>query len=113
MIYIVLPYPPPTNRLWRNWRGRTVLSTEARAYKAKVRAAAGGTAGPIKGPISISIWVYRPRKSGDLDGRIKAVLDALQGVAYVDDSQVVSLHAYRFDDKASPRVEVEVRSAET
>jgi Holliday junction resolvase RusA-like endonuclease len=60
------------------------------------------------GQVAVTLRVYRPRKSGDLDGRIKIVLDALQGVAYRDDSQVVALHAYRFDDKARPRVEVEV-----
>jgi Holliday junction resolvase RusA-like endonuclease len=33
-------------------------------------------------------------------------LDNLQGIAYVNDRQIVEIHARRFDDKANPRVEV-------
>ena len=33
---------------------------------------------------------------------------SLQGVAYDNDSQIVEIHAYLRDDKADPRVEVEI-----
>jgi hypothetical protein len=39
---------------------------------------------------------------------IKVLVDALQGIAYSNDSQVSELHAYLHDDKARPRVEVNV-----
>ena len=35
-----LPYPISTNRYWRVFRNRTVLSSEAKAYKAQVAAIA-------------------------------------------------------------------------
>jgi Holliday junction resolvase RusA-like endonuclease len=38
-------------------------------------------------------------------------LDALQGSLYLNDSQIVALHLYRYDDKANPRIEVSVQDA--
>jgi crossover junction endodeoxyribonuclease RusA len=64
---------------------------------------------PFAGPVAVYLHVYRARKAGDLDNSAKVLLDALQGVAYNDDAQIVELHLYRHDDKANPRVEVEVR----
>jgi len=99
-----LPYPPSANTYWKLWRGRMVVSEEARRYKTsvKLRALTEGVR-PIEGPICLSIAVHRPRKAGDLSNRIKILEDALQGVAYEDDDQVVELHAMRFDDKENPR----------
>lgn len=111
-IKLTLPYPPSVNRMYRNQRGITVKSQEAKAYAWQVTSAAneqGATC--FDGNVSVSIRVYRPRKSGDLDNRAKCVLDCLQGVAYSNDSQIVELHMYRYDDKKNPRVEVEVKAA--
>lgn len=108
---VVLPYPPSANRYWRTFRGRAVLSAEAKAYKKQVAAilAAAGHQ-PLTGPVAYTAHVYRPLKSGDLDNRLKVLSDALTGFAWLDDKQVVELHAYRHDDKHNPRVEVEVES---
>lgn len=103
-----LPYPPSANRYWRTDRGGLPhISDEARAYKAKVRKLCLGLR-PIDGSVSVEVAVYRPQKSGDLDNRLKVTLDALRGIAFHDDSQVVELHARRHDDKANPRVEVSI-----
>lgn len=53
------------------------------------------------------IRVYRPQRRGDLDNTMKAILDSLSGLLYVDDKQVIEIHAKRFDDKKNPRVEIE------
>lgn len=110
---IELPFPPSANRYWRNFRGRIVKSDEARQYQTNARwiARCAGMHEPITGKVAISLRVYRPAQRGDLDNRIKVLLDALQGVAYEDDKQIVELHAYQNDDKANPRVEVEVTEA--
>lgn len=107
-----LPYPPSANRLWRNWRGRMVLSTEGRSYKqgVKLRALTQGCLRPLEGPVVVFVTAYRPRRNGDLDNALKALLDALKGVAFVDDDQVVELHAMRLDDKADPRVVVTIEA---
>lgn len=53
---------------------------------------------------------YRPAKRGDLDNRIKILLDALEGIAFENDSQIIEIHARRFDDKLNPRVSIVVTS---
>lgn len=106
---LTLPYPPSANRYWRVWRGRAVTSDEARAYKLTIAHLFKAT--PLEGLLSVDLAVCRPRRSGDLDNRIKVTLDALRGIAFVDDSQIVAIHATRHEDKANPRVEVVIRSA--
>lgn len=107
---LVLPYPPTVNTYWRVVNGRPILSAEARAYKqgAKLRALTQGVREPIDGPVTLNLAVYRPRRIGDLDNVLKATLDALKGIAFEDDSQVVEIFARRWEDKANPRVEVNV-----
>ena len=111
---IILPLPPSANVYWRNFRGRTVVSAAARAYKAGVwlqAQHAGFT--PFAGPVAVYVHVYRARKAGDLDNFGTKVLgDALNGIAYQDDSQIAEWHLWRHDDKANPRVEVEIRRLE-
>ena len=59
------------------------------------------------GPVELSVWFFLPRpkslprnvvahlKKPDLDKLVRAVKDALTGVAWRDDSQVVTLHAVK------------------
>lgn len=106
-----ISYPPSINDYWHhNRQGHTFLSPAARAYKLGVmlRLRAKGFRQPLAGPVVVRLWVYRPRRRGDLDNVLKAIGDALKGAAYLDDDQVVELHARRLDDKANPRIEVEV-----
>lgn len=94
------------------WRGRAVLSHEARAYKltAAKSALAQGARSRL-GPILLRLHVYRAERRGDLSNRIKVLEDALEGVAYENDSQVVRLEAQLHDDPKNPRVEVWVEAA--
>ena len=109
-----LPYPPSVNAYLRHTSRGVYLTKEAKQYKAgvgwkllaeKVR--------PIPKPhkVTLTVKAYRPRASGDLDNILKVLLDALNKVAFEDDSQVIELHCYRFDDKLNPRVEVTVTQA--
>ena len=110
---LTLPWPPSSNRLWRNCRGVMVKSDEARAYQLEIamRARVKGLR-PRDGEVKVTLDFYRPRKSGDLDNRIKVVLDGLQGTAFKDDSQVVEILARRHDDPAHPRVEAKIEYVE-
>lgn len=110
-----LPLPPRTNTYWRSivigGRVRVLLSSEARRYKANMHAlwhAQTPRLDKLTGPLSVSVRVFRERRAGDVDGRIKPLLDVLQGLAYENDSQIVELHAFNDHDKHSPRIEVEV-----
>ena len=110
---IVLPLPPSGNRYWRHYNGRTVVSDAAKAYRHGVMLQAQAhNLHPFAGPVAVYVRVYRARKAGDLDNFKKVLYDALQGVAYNDDDQIVEEHAWRYDDKDNPRVEVEVRQVQ-
>lgn len=55
--------------------------------------------------------LIRPTKKPDLDNVIKSILDALNKVAYHDDTQIVSLSVEKFYSD-SPRVEVSISNLE-
>ena len=110
-----LPYPPSSNKYWRRSGVHMHKSNEARAYQAQVALIAKtqlppGTK-PREGEVWLEVHVRRPAKRGDLDNSLKVLLDALKGIAFVDDSQVVELHAYRMDDREAPGVTVRVFEA--
>lgn len=105
------PLPPSANKYWRLARGRLIVSDEAKQYKHTVAmlAKVDGVR-PLTGPVAVTVAVYRERKSGDLDNRLKVLFDALQGAFYANDAQIRELHATLHDDKHDPHVEVTVTS---
>jgi Holliday junction resolvase RusA-like endonuclease len=104
---LTLPYPPPLNHYLKHTRRGVFLSDEAKAYKAHV-ALLTNHLKPLSGALVVVIDIYRPARRGDIDASFKLALDALNGRAYDDDKQIIELHAYRFDDKHNPRLEVSV-----
>lgn len=81
-------------------------------YEVKQRCLlAMGDRGPITGPVDINVAFYFPNarklkrtmpdgwrtKKPDLDNLTKSVMDALKGVAWVDDAQVVRLVTLKLD----------------
>lgn len=99
-----LPVPPSANRYWRVYRNRIIVTDEAREYKDAIRLLLRNTI-PIKNLVTVNFTVFRPSMRGDLDNYNKVMFDALQGLAYVNDNQIVEIHSYREDDKYNPRVE--------
>ena len=116
MIQFGLPYPISANRYWRTFvaGGRVVThpSTEATQYKRDAAwiARGAGLVEPLEGPIEVELVLHpvepkdaavRARKQGpswvfgvrclDVDNAVKVALDALQGVAYANDKQIVTL----------------------
>ncbi len=111
---VTLPYPISANRYWRT-NGRMYVSTEAQAYKVACgwEAKAAGLQ-PLKGNVAVTIHVYRPQKSGDLDNRLKVLFDALRGIAWLDDKQIVEIHAYRHEkDAGGGRVVLQIEECFT
>ncbi|WP_414674970.1 RusA family crossover junction endodeoxyribonuclease [Limnobacter sp.] len=99
---ILLPYPVSANRYWRHFRGRTIRSSEALAFirDVKLIAASEGVK-KLDGPVELTL-IFHPRVTRrgqaskirlDLSNCIKVVEDALQGVAFEDDNQVISINA--------------------
>jgi len=100
-VALTLPEPPSSNRYWRHGQGRTYLSPEAKQYRDDVMAAYlkvhGGKIAFPTGLVEIRLEWHRGRKSGDLDNRIKQVLDALQKLAYHNDGQIAAITAVRYE----------------
>lgn len=100
-----LPLPPTANHRLTPIRGRQVKGAKYRAYQKDVAKFKGVWKLFIK-PVSLHIDVYQPTKAGDIDSRLKALLDALTGVIYEDDKLIKHLHVVKEKDSAFPRVEI-------
>lgn len=126
--------PQPQSRPRFTARGRYVHAYENKKitmYKRMVAATYQsyfGTVKPTEKAIAVDVVFYRPvqksiskierqrRLTGkslpaikpDIDNYVKAILDALNGVAFRDDKQIISLNAKKlYSDK--PRTEIEIK----
>jgi Holliday junction resolvase RusA-like endonuclease len=110
-VRLILPVPPSWNATYRAGKGRFYTPVTVIEYRKAVELI-GRIARVPKYPreveVCVSVWWYRKRQAGDLDKRNCTILDALQGVWYVNDAQVAEQHLYRLTDKVNPRLEVEV-----
>jgi Holliday junction resolvase RusA-like endonuclease len=67
---------------------------------------------PIEGDVKVSVRFFSgTKRRSDLDNFNKLWADALTGIVYQDDSQIADLRLVRDYDKARPRIEIEVASA--
>lgn len=114
-VLVTLPYPPLLNHMYVKTRRGMRLSDKAKRFRQMVWIAlyTDDTWDNYRfiGSIAVELHVYRPRKTGDIDGTQKAVFDALNKYLWEDDKQIVEMHVYRHDDKKNPRVELTVWEA--
>lgn len=110
------PLPQPRPRMTR--RGGAYMPKEYLIYRKLVadnaQAAWVGVGGlPLKGPVGLRISFYRATMvRADLDNLVKTIQDALLGIAYQDDHQIVELAARKIHGAKRPRVEIEVYDME-
>lgn len=110
VLRLELPYPPSVNHYLRHTARGVYRTAEADSYRQQVQVLALiQQVEPLSGELIVTLTLYRPAKRGDVDNYSKVVIDALNGIAWHDDGQIVELHIYRFDDKKNPRVLVEVQ----
>ena len=119
--------PVPKKRPRFTKTGRTYTPKETMTYEAevaKMAKSAMGSTDPLETPVGAFIYINyaippsyskkrreaclnrseRPKRH-DIDNVAKAVLDACNGIVYIDDVQVVSLHVTkRYDTVASVHV---------
>lgn len=117
MIHLVLPEPPSVNRVWRKGKGgKLYLAPSVARFRAGVERAVleAGIRRPPFGPrtaVRYELVWYRSRKSGDLSNRLKALEDALNGLVWADDKQVVGFTCARVDGERPGRVEIRIMRA--
>ncbi|WP_041695234.1 RusA family crossover junction endodeoxyribonuclease [Alicyclobacillus acidocaldarius] len=121
---LVLPLPPSVNHAYRNFvhprtgRRMRVLSHEAERFKRDAAWLArewvqrtGWCVPPPGTKVVLRIWYYwSNRRRTDTNNRNKVLLDALEGVLYVDDRWVLVREMDFEIDKANPRIEIELEA---
>ncbi len=109
-----VPGPPIPKGRPRVTRGNTYTPPTSEAYERKVGMCAR-MAGLRKGPgefvVSLSFFMATSRRV-DVDNLVKSQLDALNGIAWEDDSQVREIHASRMLDRENPRAVVMIEGGE-
>lgn len=103
--------PLSTNQLYANGGyGRRILSPKGRVNKEAMawEAMAQRRGEPLTGPIAVHVFLWWPDRRGRDVDNIKALLDAMNGVLWVDDKQIVFLLVEKGVDAARPRCELDV-----
>lgn len=109
-VSFTIPGAPVPKARPRVVRGHAFTPKRTRSYERKVRrcARAAGVR-PLAGPVSLALEVWpADHHRMDIDNIAKAVSDALNGLAYDDDSQVDLLTVRRRAPSNTPRVLVSV-----
>lgn len=115
MELILKTLPLTTNRLYASNGNRRFLRPEGRANKEAIgwEARTQHKGEPLTGSLSVFIEFWWPtRRNHDIDN-IKGLLDALTGILWVDDGQIVQLTLMKGYDKENPRVEMRVQELST
>lgn len=102
--------PPVPKGRPRFGKGRTFTPKRTLDYeKAVVAAAKSAGIELITGPVQFSVDLFLPDlRRRDLDNLCKSISDALNGLAYSDDSLICILRATKQVDRKNPRAEVDV-----
>jgi Holliday junction resolvase RusA-like endonuclease len=117
-LHFVIPGRPVSWKRVEGGVGKRFVSPEQRKHKHAISYAALGDAQrqrmaghpwPKDVRYTVMIDFYLPTAHRvDVDNLSKIVLDALNGIAWDDDSQVKRIEAEKHTDKADPRTEVSI-----
>jgi crossover junction endodeoxyribonuclease RusA len=106
----LLTLPVSTNNLYSNGSRGRFTTDRGRRNKEQIawEARAQYRGKPLAGPVAAEITLFwQNGRNHDIDN-IKALLDALTGIVWEDDGQIVDLHTMKEVDRANPRVELRV-----
>ena len=102
MIELDIPFPPSVNSIWRNVGRKTLASRDYRKWKTEARNMLNAqwickdNPSWLADRLSVEIYLTPDsHRRWDVDNRVKAVLDALQGTWIADDHQVDRLLVVR------------------
>lgn len=120
MTFLTFPFKPvPWQRVKRGRGGHAYVPEKTRRYKNDLALWAKKSFNkPFTGPLMVGMIFYiaKPKKPsnsyprGDLDNYTKAVNDALNGIAWVDDSQIErSYAAKRYSTLAEAKIELTIQ----
>lgn len=109
-VAFVVPGSPVPKERARVVRGHAFTPERTRTAEAAIAwAAKAAGVVPLSGPVALTCLFYcRNNVRGDIDNLVKLCSDALNGVAWADDKQVVRLSATVAIDKANPRTWIKI-----
>lgn len=119
IVFEVLTDPVPLARP-RFANGNIYIPQKSRDYRKKLQQAARvamAGAEPMTGALICRISFYRKFQTtsynyGSLSNLVKAACDALNGICYVDDAQIVDSTFSMHTDKLNPRVVIELSAVD-
>lgn len=114
-IFLTLPVGPGVNEKYVS--RRFVLTDKYRKYMQDVYwICQQQKVKPLEGDLKVTIHWYRMLKNnrfyGDIDSKIKCLLDALEGSCYKNDSQIAELSIKRINCASDPKMEVFISEVE-
>lgn len=106
-IELTLPIPPLLNRLYRVSGKRLYKSKLDNRFRADVfYLAHEAKIKPTDKKLELFLYWFREANRGDIDSILKSLLDALEGILYLNDKQVQKITVEKLLDKNNPRVEL-------
>jgi len=102
--------PISVNHYTANTRfGRKYLTKKAKEYQKVVLLSCEGIDKPFLGDVEVKVkYFFGDRRRRDLLNYDKVWADSLEGIAYIDDKQIVKAYLEKHYDKGAPRTEVEI-----
>jgi crossover junction endodeoxyribonuclease RusA len=112
VLEVLLPGKPKGKDRPRSGQGRIYTPEATSAAEEAIRwdLKAAGAKPFIGVDVHVELMFFLPdRRAVDMDNLEKLVLDACNGFAYHDDSQVVEKHTWLYRGTARPRTELTIR----
>lgn len=111
--YIILDIPlipPSVNSCFRNYKGRVIKSKLYREFNQQMELYFTDKKYEIlKGDIKVDIIFYKTTKRKyDIDNRLKALLDCIEGKVFIDDCQISELTVRKHTDCTYNRTIVKI-----
>lgn len=103
--------PPSTNHLYGRGSRGVYVREDARHAKDAIgyEALQQHDGEPLEGPLKVDMVIHWPdRRKHDVDN-VKAFLDALTGIVWRDDGQIVDLRIRKYLGRENPGVDLTVR----
>ena len=84
--------PPSVNHSYRAYRGRVVLSKQAREFKELVLNNIPEDYTKIIGRVKLEVkFMFKDKRKRDIDNYLKVLIDSIKGTLFEDDDQIYEL----------------------